>query len=413
MQFSMKGITLGVAAAIALFGCGKKEEAAPAPAPQTAAPAPAAKPEMVVKIGHVAPLTGPIAHLGKDNENGARLAIEDANAQNIEIDGKIIKFELMGEDDQADPKVGTVVAQKLVDAKVAGVVGHLNSGTTIPASKIYADAGIPQISPSATNPKYTQQGFKTAFRVMANDIQQGSVDGTFLVKELGAKKIAIIDDRTAYGQGLADEVEKAAKAAGAEIVAREFTNDKATDFKAILTKIKSKRPDAIFHGGMDATGGPMLKQMKELGIKAKFMTGDGGCTPEIVKLAGDASEGIYCTQAGLPVDKLPNGQKFVEDFTKKYGQIQIYAPYSYDAAMVLIDSMKRANSVDPAKYLPEVGKTSYNGVTGKIEFDEKGDVKNGAITVFTIKGGKLETVAVHGGSAPVAAAEPQKEEAKK
>jgi len=417
MQFSMKGITLGVAATIALFGCGKKEEAAPAPAPQTAAPAPAAKPEMVVKIGHVAPLTGPIAHLGKDNENGARLAIEDANAQKIEIDGKIIKFELMGEDDQADPKVGTVVAQKLVDAKVAGVVGHLNSGTTIPASKIYADAGIPQISPSATNPKYTQQGFKTAFRVMANDVQQGSVDGTFLVKELGAKKIAIIDDRTAYGQGLADEVEKAAKAAGAEIVAREFTNDKATDFKAILTKIKSKRPDAIFHGGMDATGGPMLKQMKELGIKAKFMTGDGGCTPEIVKLAGDASEGIYCTQAGLPVDKLPNGQKFVEDFTKKYGQIQIYAPYSYDAAMVLIDSMKRANSADPAKYLPEVGKTSYNGVTGKIEFDEKGDVKNGAITVFTIKGGKLETVAVHGGSAPVAAAapaaEPQKEEAKK
>jgi branched-chain amino acid transport system substrate-binding protein len=417
MQFSMKSITLGVAATIALFGCGKKEEAAPAPAPQTAAPAPAAKPEMVVRIGHVAPLTGPIAHLGKDNENGARLAIEDANAQNIEIDGKIIKFELMGEDDQADPKVGTVVAQKLVDAKVAGVVGHLNSGTTIPASKIYADAGIPQISPSATNPKYTQQGFKTAFRVMANDVQQGSVDGTFLVKELGAKKIAIIDDRTAYGQGLADEVEKAAKAAGAEIVAREFTNDKATDFKAILTKIKSKRPDAIFHGGMDATGGPMLKQMKELGIKAKFMTGDGGCTPEIVKLAGDASEGIYCTQAGLPVDKLPNGQKFVEDFTKKYGQIQIYAPYSYDAAMVLIDSMKRANSVDPAKYLPEVGKTSYNGVTGKIEFDEKGDVKNGAITVFTIKGGKLETVAVHGGSAPVAAAapaaEPKKEEAQK
>lgn len=233
---------------------------------------------------------------------------------------------------------------------------------------------------------------------MANDIQQGSVDGNFMVNELGAKTVAIIDDRTAYGQGLADEVEKAVKAAGAKVVAREFTTDKSTDFKAILTKIKARKPDAIFHGGMDATAGPMLKQMKELGIQAKYMTGDGGCTPEIVKLAGDASEGIHCSQAGLPVDKLPNGQKFVEDFTKKYGQIQIYAPYSYDAAMVLIDSMKRANSTDPAKYLPEVAKTSYDGVTGRIEFDEKGDVKNGAITVFAIKNGQLEVVAVHGGT---------------
>ncbi len=402
------GVLVVLAASVAVIGCGKKEEpkaAAPAPA---ATPAPAAKPELVVKIGHVAPLTGPIAHLGKDNENGARLAIEDANAKKIEIDGKVIKFELLGEDDQADPKTGTVVAQKLVDAKVAGVVGHLNSGTTIPASAIYNQGGLPQISPSATNPKYTQQGFNTTFRVMANDIQQGSVIGAYAVKDLGAKKVAIIDDRTAYGQGLADEVEKAAKAAGANVVAREFTNDKATDFKAILTKIKAKNPDAIFVGGMDAIGGPMLKQIKELGIKAKFTTGDGGCSPELIKLAGDASEGVVCSQAGLPVDKLPNGQKFVEDFTKKYGQIQIYSPYSYDAVMVLIDAMKRANSVEPAKYLAQIGKTSYNGVTGKIEFDEKGDIKNGAITVFEVKGGKLVTLKSEGGTAaapaPAAAA---------
>ena len=393
------GILFAVAAAVAMVGCGKKEEPKPAAAPT----APAGKPEMVVKIGHVAPLTGPIAHLGKDNENGARLAIEDANAKKIEIDGKVVKFELVGEDDQADPKTGTVVAQKLVDAKVVGVVGHLNSGTTIPASSIYNQAGLPQISPSATNPKYTQQGFKTAFRVMANDVQQGSVVGSYAIKELGAKTIAIVDDRTAYGQGLADEVEKAAVAAGAKVVAREFTNDKATDFKAILTKIKSKKPDVIFHGGMDATGGPMLKQLKELGIKAKFTTGDGGCSPELIKLAGDAAEGVFCSQAGLPIDKLPNGKKFVEDFTKKYGQIQIYSPYSYDAVMVIADAIQRAKSADPAKYLPEVGKTSYDGVTGKIEFDDKGDIKNGAITVFTIKGGKLETVKVVGGAAPEAA----------
>jgi len=204
--------------------------------------------------------------------------------------------------------------------------------------------------------------------------------------------------------GKADEAEKAAKAAGATIVAREFTNDKATDFKAILTKIKAKKPDVIFLGGMDAVGGPMLKQMKELGIAAKFTTGDGGCSPELIKLAGPASEGVVCTQAGLPVDKLPNGQKFVEDFTKKYGQIQIYSPYSYDAVMVLVDAMKRANSADPVKYLPEVGKTSYDGVTGRIEFDEKGDIKNGAITVFEIKDGKLVTLKSEGGTAPAAPA---------
>jgi branched-chain amino acid transport system substrate-binding protein len=286
------------------IGCGKKEEpkaAAPAPAPAAAAaPAPAAEagddredwPRCAAHRNDCPPRQG--------QRNGARLAVDDANAKKIEIDGKIVKFELLGEDDQADPKTGTVVAQKIVDAKVAGVVGHLNSGTTIPASAIYNQAGLPQISPSATNPKYTQQGFKTTFRVMANDIQQGSVVGTYAVKDMGTKKIAIIDDRTAYGQGLADEVEKAAKAAGATIVAREFTNDKATDFKAILTKIKAKNPDLVFLGGMDAVGGPMLKQMKELGIKAKFSTGDGGCTPELIKLAGAASEGVICTQAGLP-----------------------------------------------------------------------------------------------------------------
>ncbi len=357
-------------------------------APRTA---PTAKPVLVVKIGHVAPLTGPIAHLGKDNENGARLAIEDANAKKIEIDGQVVRFELLGEDDQADPKIGAVVAQKLVDAKVVGVVGHLNSGTTIPASAIYNQAGFPQISPSSTNPQYTQQGFKTAFRVMANDIQQGSVIGAYAAKTMGGRKITIIDDRTAYGQGLADEAAIAAMATGAASVAREFTNDKATDFSAILGKLKANNPDVIVFAGMDSIAGPMLKQMSGVGIRAKFITGDGGCSPHLVKLAGAASEGVICTQAGLTVDKLPNGQKFVEDFTKKYGQIQIYSPYSYDAVMVLVDAMKRANSADPVKYLPEVAKTSYDGITGKIEFDQKGDIKNGAISVFEIKDGKLVT----------------------
>jgi branched-chain amino acid transport system substrate-binding protein len=393
--------------ALVITACGKSEPPAPPKPAESATPAPAPAVE-VVKIGHVAPLTGSIAHLGKDNENGALLAIDDANAKGIEIGGKKVKFELVPEDDQADPKVGTVVAQKLVDAKVAGVVGHLNSGTTIPASKIYSDANIPQVSGSATNPKYTQQGFKTAFRVMANDIQQGGVLGNFIAKDLKAKNVAIIDDRTAYGQGLADEVEKAAKAAGVKIVAREFTTDKTTDFKAILTNIKGKKPDVIFHGGMDATGAPMLKQMRELGLKAQLLQGDGGCTPEFIKIAGEAAEGFKCSQAGLPVDKMPNAKDFKERFEKRFGQIQIYSPYTYDATMVLIEAMKKANSTDPAKYLPELAKTSHDGVTAKVEFDEKGDIKAGYITLYEVKGGKLEVLSTHssGEEAPAAAATP-------
>ena len=387
MQFSrIPSAPLAIAVALALFGCSQKEQPKPAPAPAE----PAAKSEVTVQIGHVAPLTGPQAHLGKDNENGARMAIDELNAQNLEIGGAKVKFALLAEDDQADPKQGTIVAQKLVDAKVNGVIGHLNSGTTIPASKIYSDAGIPQISGSATNPKYTQQGFATTFRVMANDVQQGQVLGGFAIKQLAGKTVAIIDDRTAYGQGLADEVEKGVAAAGGKVVAREFTNDKATDFAAILTKIKSKKVDVVFYGGMDAQGGPMAKQMKSLGLKAKFLTGDGGCTPEFIKLAGAASEGQYCSLPGVPLDQMPGGKAFGDSFSSKFGQIQLYAPYVYDAVKVMADAMKRANSVEPAKYLPEIGKTEYQGVTAKIRFDDKGDLKGGAISLYQVKDGKWE-----------------------
>ena len=403
----ISSVTFAVAAALAVIGCSQKEEpkaAAPAPAPApAAAPTPAPTPEITVKIGHVAPLTGPQAHLGKDNENGARMAVDELNAKGLEIGGAKVTLELVAEDDQADPKQGTIVAQKLVDAKVYGVVGHLNSGTTIPASKIYSDAGIPQISGSATNPKYTQQGFKTTFRVMANDVQQGKVLGEYAARQMAGKTVAIIDDRTAYGQGLADEFEKGVTAAGAKVVAREFTNDKATDFAAILTKIKSKRPDVIFYGGMDAQGGPMTKQMKSLGIKSRFLTGDGGCTPEYIKLAGPASEGQYCSLPGVPLDQMPGGKAFGDAFTAKYGQIQLYAPYVYDAAMVMVDAMKRANSVEPAKYLPEIGKTDYQGVTARIQFDEKGDLKGGAISLYEVKDGKWEYRETVGGGTPGAA----------
>ena len=354
--------------------------------------------EEVVKLAHVGPITGPIAHIGKDTENGTRMAVEELNAKGITIGGKKIKFVLLTEDDAGDPKQGTAVAQKLVDAKVQGVVGHLQSGTTIPASKIYYDAGIPQISPGSTNPKYTQQGFNTAFRVVANDGQLGGALGRYAVATLHAKNIAVIDDRTAYGQGLAQEFSKGAKAAGANIVATQYTNDKATDFSAILTAIKAKKPDVIFFGGLDAGAGPMLRQMKQLGIPAKLMGGDAICTTELPKLAGDAlsDDQVVCAEAGGIQDAgKPALDAYKAAFKKRYGHdVIIYAPYAYDALMTLVDAMQKANSTDPKKYLPALAKISHKGVTGTISFDAKGDMKNATLTLYTYKAGQRTIIGV-------------------
>ena len=357
--------------------------------------------QTVVTIAHVGPTSGGIAHLGKDNENGAIMAVEELNAAGVTIGGKKVTLKLMTEDDAADPKQGTAVAQKLVDANVSGVIGHLNSGTSIPASKIYSDAGIPQISPSATNPKYTRQGFKTTFRVVADDTQLGGTLGKYAVNTLKGKSIAVIDDRTAYGQGVAEEFSKAVKAAGGNIVAQEFTTDKATDFNAILTSIKGKKPDVVFFGGMDAVAGPMLRQMKSLGINAKFMGGDGICSAELVKLAGDAvsDDQVFCAEAG-GVEKGSKFEAAKADFEKKFKakfgvEVQVYAPYVYDSVRIMVAAMVKAGSSDPAKYLPVLAATKdFQGVTGAISFDNKGDVLNGALTMQTIKGGKLQVLAV-------------------
>jgi branched-chain amino acid transport system substrate-binding protein len=388
-----------LATALALAACGDK-----APAPKADAPK---APEMqVVKIGVASPLTGAQAHIGIDIRNGVQLAIEDANKAGVSIGGKAVKLEMVAEDDEANPTKATTVAQKLADSKVAAVVGHFNSGASIPASKIYADAGIPQISPSSTNPDYTLKGYKTTFRVVAHDGQQGPTLGRFALDKLKAKTIAVIDDSTAYGQGLADNFEATVKAGGAKVVAREHTTDKDTDFKAILTKIKGRNPDLIMFGGIDPQAGPMKKQMAELGIKAQFIGGDGMQTPNFIKLAGEAAEGAMASIPGLPKDKMPGGTEFLAKYKAKFNaEVELFAPMGYDAVMVFIEAMKRAGSADPAKFLPEVGKTDYKGVIGPIAFDEKGDLKNGPITIYVVKGGKwdaLETVSP--GTAPSAQA---------
>jgi branched-chain amino acid transport system substrate-binding protein len=395
-----------MATALALAACGDK-----APAPKADAPK---APEMqVVKIGVASPLTGAQAHIGIDIRNGVQLAIEDANKAGVSIGGKAVKLEMVAEDDEANPTKATTVAQKLADAKVAAVVGHFNSGASIPASKIYADAGIPQISPSSTNPDYTLKGYKTTFRVVAHDGQQGPTLGRFALDKLKAKTIAVIDDSTAYGQGLADNFETTVKAGGAKVVAREHTTDKDTDFKAILTKIKGRNPDLIMFGGIDPQAGPMKKQMAELGIKAQFIGGDGMQTPNFIKLAGEAAEGAMASIPGLPKDKMPGGTEFLAKYKTKFNaEVELFAPMGYDAVMVFVEAMKRAGSADPAKFLAEVGKTDYKGVIGPIAFDDKGDLKNGPITIYVVKGGKwdaLETVSP--GAAP--AAQAPKDAAKK
>ena len=350
----------------------------------------------VVKIGHVAPLSGPQAHYGKDNDSGVRMAIDDLNAKGVTIGGKKVKLEIQSEDDAADPKQGTAAAQKLCDAKVAGVVGHLNSGTTIPASKVYHDCGIPHITGAATNPALTKPGYDTTYRIIANDNALGAALALYAADKLKLKKVAVIDDRTAYGQGVAEIFAKTAKSKGMTVVDQQFTNDKATDFMAILTAIKAKNPDAIFYGGMDPQAGPMLRQMEQLGMtNVKFFGGDGICTTEIAKLSGGAKTlgNTICAEGGASLAKMPGGMAWKKRFDEKYpGVYQIYSPYTYDATFVLVDAMVRAKSTDPKKYIPELKKTNFKGVTANIQFEANGELKNAASTLYTYKDGKKEAL---------------------
>ncbi len=348
--------------------------------------------DMVVKIGHVGPVSGAQAHYGKDNENGARMAIEDLNAKGVTIGGKKVKLELVAEDDAADPKQGTAAAQKLCDAKVNGVVGHLNSGTTIPASSVYNACGIPHITPSATNPKLTQQGYKTTFRMLANDNALGAGLALHAANNLKLKRVAIIDDRTAYGQGVAEVFKKTALARGMVVVDEQFTNDKATDFMAILTAIKSKTPDAVFYGGMDPQAGPMLRQMDQLGMSnLKFFGGDGICTAKLAELSGGAKSlgGVVCAEGGASLEKMPGGTAWKARYDAKYpNQFQVYSPYTYDATHVLVDAMVRAGSADPKVYLAKLFDANYQGVTTKVGFEADGELKNPAMTLYVYKDGK-------------------------
>jgi branched-chain amino acid transport system substrate-binding protein len=342
----------------------------------------------VVRIGFASPLTGPQAHYGQDNLNGARLAIDELNARASRIGNSIVKFELVPEDDQADPKTGTIVAQRLVDVRVSAIVGHFNSGVTIPASRIYSDAGIPQISVS-TNPKYTRQGYKTAFRIMTDDDKQGAALGDYAVRRLALTRFAVVDDRTAYGQGLADAFAAGVKAAGGHVVKREYASDKDFDFRALLTVVRSANPDALFFAGYDVQAGPLARQMRELGMKVPLLGGETINTAKFLELAGPAAEGHIASTPGAALTKRPGGAAFAERYRRRYSQeIGLYAPYFYDGVMVVAAAMQKAGSADPAKYLTELQRIRYPGITAEIEFAPNGDLKQPLLSVFRVQNRK-------------------------
>jgi branched-chain amino acid transport system substrate-binding protein len=362
-----------------------------------------------IKIGIGAPLTAGSVAQGLGIQRGVELAIQQAN-ESAEAKAAGVKFVGVPGDDQGDPKTGVTVANTFAsDRNMVGVVGHLNSGVTIPASKVYNDAKTVVISPAATNPALTLQGLNNVFRVCTIDSVQGPMGADAAFKKFGAKKVVVIDDSTPYGEGLAAEFGKQFTANGGQVLFSEKTSDKDTDFNALVTKIKAQNPDLVYYGGTYNSGALLSKQLKGGGVTAPLMGGDGLFDPQYVALAGaEAAEGDMVTSVGLPTANLPKGQEFKAAYEKAFPgkEIGAYDAYSYDAANVLIASILAAAKdkgaaalITPAgrdEIIAGVAKTSTEGVTGKIAFDKNGDTTNKAITVYRIEGGKFVPYLVPG-----------------
>ncbi len=353
--------------------------------------------EQLVKIGVSGPLSGANAFAGKDNENGVRLAVEELNSRKMSIAGKPVRFELVSEDDQGDPKAGVNVAQKLADGGVRFVLGPYNSGVAIPASRIYNDAGI-IMSTVGTNPKVTQSGYKNVFRMVASDNQLGAAMASYAAKQLKVTSVGVIDDRTAFGQGVAMEFVKQAKASGLKVAGHEFTTDKATDFAAILTALKAKKVDAIFFGGYAPQGAPMARQMRALGLKdVKLLGGDTICSPEMAKLGGDAvGANVLCAQGGAILEKQAAGPAFQKRYQERFKLApDVYAAAFYDQTMFIAQSMKAANSLDPSVVGTAMHASSYKGVVGNYAYDAAGNMKQSAVTIYTFKDGAPVALATY------------------
>lgn len=340
-------------------------------------------PQQIVKIGHVAPLTGESANMGKDDQNGAVLAIEELNKKGISLAGKTLVFQLNSEDNAADPRTATNVAQKLVDSGVVAVIDGQLSSTAIPDARIYANAGVPQIANAASDPTLTKLGYTSVFRLTGTDNQQGPALADYAIKTLHYKTFAVQDDQTAYGHGLAEAFAAEVKAKGGKVVYRGGNSNKQVDFKAVLTTIKGKNPDAIFYAGEEATTAPIFKQALELGLKSKLLTGDSGCVDELAKLTGTAAtDRLVCSEPDTAFSLIPNGQAFAAQYKARFHQnIVDYAPYSYDAVMLIADAIQRAQSIQSKDIQVALKKSDYQGITARMKFDAYGDLLHPVVSI--------------------------------
>ena len=346
-----------------------------------------------IKIGVPVPLSGGNAKMGDDIAKAATLAVEEWNAK-----GGVLgrKLEIVSFDDACDAQASVTAAHKLVDGGVVAVAGGYCSSAAIPASAVYHDAGVAFVADASSNPKLTDQGFENVFRVIGRDDQQGPYAAGFMMGTLKAKKIAIIHDNTLYAKGLADATKAALDGKpGVQVVFFDAVTPGEKDFSAVLTKVKSLSPDVTYYTGYYPEGGLIAKQFKDLGVPGKFMAGDANNDPTFISEAGPASEGVFVTSTPLPQDQ-SSAKSFIDRYKKRWNQDP--GPYSaleYDAVNVVINAIKQSGSTDRAAIIKAItGTKNYQGATGAINFDKKGDRTSVLYITYIIKGGKFVPVGV-------------------
>ncbi|HYW60063.1 MAG TPA: branched-chain amino acid ABC transporter substrate-binding protein [Xanthobacteraceae bacterium] len=325
-----------------------------------------------VKIAVGGPMTGGSAAFGAQLKQGTEQAVADINAAGGILGQKLV---LTNGDDRADPKEGVSVANKFAADGVKYVIGHFNSGVTIPASEVYQENGILEITPAATNPKVTDRSMWNIFRVCGRDDQQGVVAGALIAEKFKGKRIAIVHDKTTYGQGLAEETRKAINAKGLKEVFFEGVNKDDKDFTALVSKLKAANPDLVYWGGLHDTGGLILRQMRDQGLKTPMMGGDGMADDEFAAIAGPGAEGTLMTFSPDPRTN-PKNKEIVDLFRQKRGfEPQAYTLYSYAAVQIIKQAAEQAKSIDPKKVAEVMhsGKV-FNTVLGDVSFDKKGDI---------------------------------------
>jgi branched-chain amino acid transport system substrate-binding protein len=341
----------------------------------------------VIKIGAAGPMTGDQSKMGIDLRNATELAVAEWNAQGGVLGKKIV---MLAGDDQADPKQAVSIANKFVNQKVNAVVGHWNSNCSINASPYYNAGHIVAISPASTNPRLTQQGFKNIFRVCGTDDQQGKVAAEFTLTQLKPKRIAIVHDKTTYGQGLADYFKKSVEGK-TEIVFYDGIQTRDPDYKAILTTMKQKKPDVYFFGGVYPEAGRLVRQAKEVGLNIPMITGDGVYDPTFISIAGKSSEGTYVT-FGKDPSGLPTSKSFNQKYTAKYGPPGPYSIYAYDAANIILTAMQQSGTTDAVKVAEYISGNTFHGAFGDISFDDNGDVAKAPYVIWQVKDGKFVEV---------------------